>query len=127
MEPFFDARDAELLDERQAAWEKRGEPRVGDFVTMPDGELRRFTHDWGAEHGIQTTWKGESGSFYLSGNGYASYSGGLEPAIPFSRIKPTDEVRDGWFWFFHHNDQRAHNGVHVTLPCRVYRVDGDDR
>lgn len=117
--PEFDTKDAEILAQYQASWNDREGPRVGDFVRMVDGELRRFTHEW--NDGIQTTWKGQSGSFYL-GNGYASYSGGLESAIARSKLRDTGETREGAFWFFHHNHARAHNGVYFKIPCRVFEV-----
>lgn len=122
--PVFDFRDGELLTEREAAWNGRNGPRVGDYVTMPDGELRRFTYDWSRmpNGGMQTTYEGEIGSFYLSKTGHADYSGSLESAIPHGRLVDTGELRPGAFWFFHHDDAKAHNGVHVRIACRVYRV-----
>ena len=121
--PVFDFRDAESLAERVAAWQSRNGPRVGDYVIMPDDELRRFTYDWSRfDGGIQTTCNGLSGSFFISRNGYADYSGGLEGAIPHERLIDTGETRPGSFWFFHHEHAKAHNGVHVQIDCRVYRV-----
>ncbi len=63
------------------------------------------------------------GSIYL-GDGYASFSGGLSPAIiPAEALIDTGEVRQGRFWFFSRNQRRAHNGFDVEAPCRVYRYD----
>ncbi len=115
----FDDRDCAILAKREAAWNSKPGPRVGDFVIMPDGALRRFTYNWG--DGLQTTWGEEAGSFYLD-NGFASYSGGLEPSIPNERIEDTGETRPGLFWFFHHDEARAHNGVSFTIACRVFKV-----
>ncbi|MEH2525842.1 MULTISPECIES: hypothetical protein [unclassified Bradyrhizobium] len=114
----LDQRDQNILAARVTAWEGVQGPRVGDYVIMPDGEYRRFTHDWGAD--IQTTCKGASGSFYF-GTGYMDYSGGLDPALLKSRLVPTDEIKPGPVWFFHHNERRAHNGVYALVDCRVYR------
>jgi len=100
-------------------------PRVGDFVHMPDGTLRRFTYDWG--DGLQTTvgaahpCNGDA-SFYLGRSGEASFSGSLDSTIPRDRITLTDERHAGRFWFFHHGFPGAHQGVHCDAPCRVYRV-----
>jgi hypothetical protein len=119
--PQFDARDDALLVKREAAWNARdpNRPRVGDFVKLPNGELHRFSHDWGDS--LQHSKIG-SGSFFLMQNGFADFSGGLEPAIPLDRIKLTSETQPGWFWFFHHDFTTAHNGVHVRMLCRVYEV-----
>jgi len=119
MRPTFDDRDATIKARRLAAWNTRNGPRVGDFVIMPDLTYQRFSHDWGDS--IQTS---EGGSFYL-GEGYASFSGGLNPSVPKSRLVLTDEIREGSFWFFHHDFMRAHNGVYFTAPCRVYRLEAE--
>lgn len=124
MRPEFDDRDAELRARYLAAWDRIEGPRVGDYVDLPDGSRRKFTHDWG--DGLQTTCgprhpcHGDT-SFYL-GDGYTSFSGSLDPAIPRDKIQATDEVADGRFWFFHHGHTQAHNGVYFSVPCRVFKV-----
>ena len=118
MRPTFDKRDAEILAASIKARDSFDGPRIGDFIRMKNGELRRFTYRW--PEGIQTTWKGESGSFYLDKEGYVSYSGSLESQIPFSRIRDTGQFREGAFWFFHHGFQQAFHGVDCRAPCRVY-------
>ena len=40
-----------------------------------------------------STGNGDTGSFYL-GDGFADYSGGLEPGIPVERLQDTGESRD---------------------------------
>jgi len=121
MKPKFDDRDQGILDERRRNWNRHEGPRVGDFVLMPDGIARRFCHDWGDK--IQITPTEKSGSFYF-GNGFADYSGALEPSIPKSELQQTDGKRNGRFWFFHHDHPQAHNGVYFTIPCRVYSYAG---
>ena len=120
----LDERDQKILAERITKWQKLTGPRVGDFVHMPDGTLRRFTHHWG--DGLQTTCGGThpcagNQSFYFGGE-YMSFSGSLDSLIPLARIADTGECKDGSVWFFHHNHMTAHNGVHAKIPCRVYRV-----
>ena len=66
------------------------------------------------------------GSFYL-GNGYMSYSGGLDPAIDKNLLIETAELREGSCWFFHHNESMAHNGVQAIIQCRVYEYSGLDK
>ncbi len=115
----FDNRDGDMLHQRIMARDTTNGPRIGDYVNMPDGSLRRFTHDWGDT--IQTTTpKFGYGSYYL-GTGYSSYSGALDPGIPKSGLKDTGNPRDGAFWFFHHDYMTAHNGVDFTIPCRVFQ------
>jgi hypothetical protein len=114
--PTFDDKDAEILAERVALRDRRAGPRIGDYVEFEDGRAGRFSHDWGDS--IQ--WS-EGGSFSLTESGGASFSGGLNPAIPKACLTPTGQ-RDGAFWFFHHGHWRAHNGVDCMAPCRVYRA-----
>ena len=121
----FDVRDAELLAQRMIDWNSIQGPRVGDFVRMLDGTLRRFTYHWGDS--IQTTCKSEygdtyhaSGSFYFWKGGAMDFSGGLDHAIPVNKLRLTDETIDGRAWFFHHDCTGAHRGVHFTIPCRVW-------
>ena len=123
MNPEFDDRDQAILAARITQWERQAGPRVGDFVHMPDGSLRRFTHHWG--DGLQTTCghpcAGDQ-SFYFAG-AYMSFSGSLDSSIDIARITDTGEQKDGKAWFFHHDFMTAHNGVTVTVPCRVYKVE----
>lgn len=123
MRPEFDSRDADILAGRIAEWNKIDGPRVGDYVRMLDGSLRRFTHDWGDE--IQTTCGDqhpcrENQSFHF-GNGYMSFSGSLDPSIPKTTLDQTSEVIEGPAWFFHHDFMQAHSGVYCKVPCRVYQ------
>lgn len=111
----LDEKDTQILTKRRAAFDAIKGPRVGDFIKMLDGTLQRFSHDW--DDDIQTA---EGGSFYI-GPGYVSFSGGLNPAIPKASIILTDEVSGGAFWFFHHDQHRAHNGVNFFMPCRIFK------
>ena len=113
-----DIRDYDIAMERYLEWNKRPGPRVGDFVIMPDGTVERFSHDWGED--IQTCFHG---SFYF-GHGYADMSGGLNAAIPKSKITDTGEMKPGYFWFFHHDYHTAHHGVGLEADCRVYKYEG---
>ena len=117
----IDERDREILAERIEKWNSRQDgPRVGDFVITQRGMLR-FTHDWGDD--IQTTVRpGYDSSFYLSGSGHMSFSGSLDPGVLKTDLELTNEVQEGSCWFFSHGFAEAHNGVYVTVPCRVYRL-----
>lgn len=128
----LDARDAAILAERIALLDAVEGPRCGDFLRMPDGTMHRVAHvypaDWDDMAGVQpnylaNNWRerfGE-GSYYL-GRGYVSMSGSLDGWIAASRLTLTSETREGSAWFFHHDHARAHNGVTVSVPFRVYDV-----
>ncbi len=118
----------ELLERRSRQCQEADRPSVGDFVIFPDPSVpsgfreERIAHDWGEDvDAVQTA---PGGSFYL-GDGYASFSGGLSPAlVPTEALAATGGVRRGRFWFFSRDYARADNGVDVEAPCRVYRYDG---
>lgn len=95
-------------------------PDSGDVMRWPDGQLTRACHIW--DDGAQYTDQLESGSFCMNRNGSLSYSGGLNTAIPFERIKPTAERMTAPCWFFHHGHARAHGGVHAVMSVRVWDV-----
>ena len=121
LNPELDARDFDILCKRADAFTRRAVLQVGDFIEMLDGTLRRFTHDWGDK--IQTTCRSGDESFYLGDLG-ADFSGALDQAIPKEKIAETHEGRIGRFWFFRGDHRRAHNGITVTFPCRVWRQRG---
>jgi hypothetical protein len=124
MRPEFDAIDADLLAVREQEYNQVVGPRVGDFLRVANGMLR-FTHDWG--DGIQTTvgrnhpCSGDA-SFYLSRDGYVSFSGSLDPTISKATLRDTGETLKGSFWFFHHDHPGAGCGVYCEMPCRVFEV-----
>lgn len=121
MQIEFDEIDQEILKNRIFLREKIEGARIGDYIHMLDGTLRRFTHDW--SDSIQVTSKEGcyDVSFYLGSSGYASFSGSLDPSISKEKIKNTCENKLGQFWFFHHDHARAHNGVKVNVLCRVFK------
>jgi hypothetical protein len=116
----FDEKDFELLQERIAARNKLPGFLVGDFLLFDDGTYGRISHVWG--DGNQ--WS-RHGSFYFSCNGFASFSGGLNPPIDNDRFELMEETKNGKFWFFHHGFSGAHRGVQCEAPCKVYRVTGE--
>lgn len=120
----IDDTDKAILAARIVEWEKRQGPRVGDFVVTSRG-LLRFTHDWGDE--VQTTVPhthpcASDVSFYLTEDGYMSFSGSLDDSVPKSSLSLTTEIRQGSCWFFSHNHPEAHNDVYVQVPCRVWKL-----
>jgi len=64
--PDLDARDLDILTRRQEGLDRRQGARVGDFVRMPDGTLRRITHCWNWPEGkesVQLDSPGGGGSY----------------------------------------------------------------
>ena len=116
----------EMLENRSSQREEAEKPLVGDFViftnlSTPEHEhAERISHDWD-EYGVQTS---PGGSFYL-GDGFASFSGTLNPTIPTGELEPTGETRQGSFWFFSGDYHAAGNSVHIEAPCRVYKYAGE--
>jgi len=110
----LDEKDQRILAGRVAALDEVEGPRVGDFVRFADGVVRRVSYHWGDT--VQTS---DGGSYYL-GNGWVSMSGSLYPGVPVGLLTLTDETRDGSVWFFHHDWAKAHNGVHASIPFRVF-------
>ena len=124
----LDSFDAAILEARKANLSDFTEPIVGDWLRFSDGRMERVTHIWPADwHAdeiatVQTTHpKFGLGSFYLGQHG-CSYSGALDDGIKVDRLTFTGELRPGGCWFFHHDHARAHNGVSVEIPFRVYEV-----
>ncbi len=128
--PHLDDRDQAILAER--LWKRIMQsclrPLVGDWIRFNDGKWQRVSHHWDfpaddtpAVDEYQTT---DGGSFYLSEGGLGSYSGGLYPSIPATAFTiAKGESRSAMFWFFHHNQRTAHNGVDVWLEVPVWDVD----
>jgi hypothetical protein len=114
----IDAENALILTQRQESLDKHTEIIVGDFVLM-DGKALRVSHVW--DDSVQTTDGRYGASFYL-GNGYVSFSGGLDPAIPLDKFHLTGDKREGDCWFFSQDHARAHNGVHVKALFKVWQV-----
>jgi hypothetical protein len=131
--PDFDEKDAEILARREALYNARPGPRVGDFVFLPgETEPRRFTHAW--DDVIQTTsGPGAGGSFHLGehdswGAGpheaYVSFSGSLARGVSRKCLQETNETKRGGVWFFHHGFSGANRGVDASMDFRVFRAVG---
>ena len=119
----LDERDQKIMDERQAAFLARTEPKQGDFIRFKDGTVKRIAHVWTDENGkathIQPTMYNGDSSFYM-GEGYMSFSGSLNPSIDAAKFTRTNEIMQGWAWFFHHDFATAHNGIDVLVNCPVW-------
>lgn len=111
-------KDKAILSHRIALYDQQQGPRVGDFVKV-NGTYQRFTHKW--DESIQAGASECNVGFYL-GDGYISYSGGLNSGAMLNDLKQTDEVKTGAVWFFHENNWVAHNGVEMEMPFRVFEL-----
>lgn len=111
--------DFNIIQERVKALDQVPGPRVGDFLNIAYGKYVRFTHHWG--DCLQTG--STTGSYYLN-SGSVSFSGGLDSAIPLKYIEPYDyePVKEGSIWIFSKGWPKAHSGVYLTVPFRVFRI-----
>jgi hypothetical protein len=117
--PTLDDTDRDIIMRRAHKYDTESDPtkpRIGDYVVFSDGMLHRVSHIW--DDGVQTS---RGGSFHL-GDGYISFSGGLEPSIPFSDLELTDEKRLGQIWIEHHGWLQKDSAVYDEIPFRVYRA-----
>ena len=116
-------RNLPALARRLASFDKRAGARVGDFIRLPDihpklGQWTRITHDHGD---LLQTGGGAGGSYYL-GNGYLSYSGGLDHGVTPDCLLATDQTKEGSVWFFDGEMSGAGRGVDFTAPMRVFTL-----
>ena len=115
-----DAENVVILRDRQAHLDASDGVRVGDFILSGDKVLR-VAHDWGDE--VQPTFGNPGGSFYLTRNGFCSFSGSLDCSIPKTSLVLTEERRAGSVWFFSRDHSMAHNGYDTEAFFRVWRLD----
>jgi hypothetical protein len=122
-QPPLDDRDQQIRATRAFQLASSPGPTIGDYVDFADGTTRRIAHVWKPPMGteVQTS---PGGSFYL-GEGYCSFSGGLDRGIDQARLTLTDEQRDGPVWFFHNDYITCDNSIETTVPFRVYQATGD--
>jgi len=115
--------DKTRLNNRMTEYNQIPGPRVGDWIREPDGRMTRATHDWTGYEDNPTMQHGgeEHGQFYL-GDGYISYSGGLETGIKKADLVRTEEMKLGKVWFFKNDYHTAHNGIDYMVDFRVYKV-----
>jgi hypothetical protein len=120
MSRVLDEVDQHLADEALAARRMIDGPITRDYVKFPTGKMERL---WISRDGhIQTS---PAGSFFLFSNGYAEFSGSLNPLISASSLSLREEIELGEFWFFHHGEVGPGRGVHFSIPCRVYATTED--
>lgn len=115
----FDERDEALRQQGLVHWQMAKGARIGDYVEMPDGELKRICQLYPDRFQLADPRFGRS--FYWA-SWYCSHSGGCGDVFPLARLIHTGRHADGPVWFFHHHIAGAHRGVACTVPCRVYRL-----
>lgn len=116
----LDERDRAYLIEATAARAAMLEPLQGDVIRFADGIERRISHVW--PDSIQSA---TGGSYHFSRSGHMSYSGSLFVGVPAESLTLTDETAEVRAWFFHHGWAKAHNGIDVTAPVRVWQSTAD--
>ncbi len=114
LNPHLDDQDQALLADHVARMDRKAGPRVGDFIRFACGTERRISYDWGDS--VQTA---IAGRFCIE-RGLADFSGSLFGPTPAADLTDTGQTQPGAAWFFHHGQARAHNGVDVQVPFRVF-------
>lgn len=117
----FDEQDTRLLAEKLERRAALQGPLNGDFVRFPTGEIERISNT-SLEKGVQTSpvW---AGSYFLTYEGDASFSGSLHPVIPRESLTlVSGDTQLGSFWFFHHDRAGAGRGVYCSAFCNVYQT-----
>ena len=110
-----------IFETREALYNKIEGIRVGDYIRLNTNKLTRVTHIWNLDDKTLVQAGGNQyGQYYLD-NGCISYSGGLDPGIDASELKPTDETHDGRIWFFKDNYWGAGRGIDYTMKFRVFK------
>lgn len=111
--------DFELLKAYSNAYQNnfvRNTPILGDALRLPDGQTVYFCHIY--DNKAQTC---EGGSFHL-GEGYLSYSGGLDSGISFSGIELTAEKFVLPVWFCHRGYLTGGCGIYARIECRIWKT-----
>lgn len=117
LNPHLDETDLAILAEIVEGMTKREGPRCGDFIRFSCGAERRIgaVTIWGAQ-------AAKTGSFCID-RGLADHSGAYYfDAIDKMHLVDSGETKAGAAWFFHHGEVRAHNGVNVVAPFRIYTI-----
>lgn len=98
-------------------------PRVGDYVELPNGDLRRIcvTHFDGD---AQMTPSETSGSFNIDG-GACDYSGTCGDVFKLIELRFLHRYKLGSVWFFKDGMPTAHSGIDAEVPMRIYRLEID--
>lgn len=112
-------KDLELFNKRQLAILERDEISIGDWVLRKDGKTERITVDsWSDCIQVGGTF---GGSFYISKNGYCSYSGSCGDVISKTNLIKTDEYKEGSCWIFSQDWTGGGRGVHYILKFKVWK------
>jgi len=120
----LDQRDRDILRKRVKLLNKRKGPRVGDYLRLPDGKITRITYIWSNSDGSPYSIQAGGGNYgYYLGDGYVSYSGGLDPGFKMSKytIKRSG-TKPGHVWFFHNDWREADNSVNAVVRFRVFSL-----
>jgi hypothetical protein len=124
LKPADQEKNNKILEERMKAYNEIEGCRVGDYIRELNGRLTRVTHDWNEPGETSETIQhggSEYGQYYL-GNGYISYSGGLDSGIKKNQLKPTGEMKQGKVWFFNNDFAGAGRGIDFMVSFRVFEV-----
>jgi hypothetical protein len=122
----LDTKDKAIYRRRNNAYNKREGIRVGDWIKHKNGKFDRVTYIWRDENDVvfQIQTGGNKYGRYYMGDGYMSYSGGLNTGyeVPKTKFRKLNYLRDGMVWFFRHNHHIGGNGIETIMRFRVFEV-----
>lgn len=97
-------------------------PVVGEFIQIGD-KITRTTSSW--NEGIQVGGSANSGGYHMYSNAACSYSGGLDPAIPYDKLELVKgKFIEGKCWYFDRECTAANNAFYFWMPFRVFKYTG---
>lgn len=110
------------------------DPIVGDWVLFNEGIARRISYLWRygeggivrpdyRDWGIQTSEPGYYG-WYMA-MGHCTFSGSLYLSVKGKYLKPTEELRPAWVWFFSRGWHGPHRGVYFQTNFKVWDAEID--
>lgn len=123
-DPAVIAKQVKILNDRMKVYNEIPGARVGDWIREKSGRMTRATYDWNREGQTDDIIQhsgSEYGQFYL-GDGYLSYSGGLDTGIRKNQLRDTGKMKNGEVWFFKDDWHTGGNGIDFMVPFRVFEV-----
>jgi hypothetical protein len=110
--------DLNIISERVVNFNARKGARVGDYISLPDGQMVIISHNWN-ENQVQTS---GGGSMHMGQSGFLSFSGGMDSGLKETDLIPTKETKKGTIWIFHGGFSGGNRGVYSKINFRVFKT-----
>ena len=109
-----------LFSQRQEAIYRREKPSKGDWVLLPNGEMKRITII--SETGFFQLNNPEAGRFHIFKSGYCDFSGSCGDLYKDKKLILTDQYKEGYCWIFSKDIPGPHRGVWRKLRFKVWKI-----